>query len=163
MKFGASKSKQPAAPVDESSPVPGHLRKAGLKVTTPRIKVLAILAANPERHVSAEDVYRELLVTGEDVGLATIYRVLTQFETAGLVKRLHFDANQSVFELDAGDHHDHLLCVQCGTIVEFYDDAIERRQQAVAEANGFVLQDHSMLLYGVCSDPECRRSAGLIS
>ena len=135
------------------------LKKAGLKVTLPRLKILHLLANNPDSHVTAEDVYRELMGSGEEIGLATVYRVLTQFEAAGLVKRHHFEGGQSVFELDEGDHHDHLLCVTCGKVVEFYDEVIEQRQKAVAEDRGFTLRDHSMILYGTCSDPSCESAA----
>ena len=132
-----------------------HLRDAGLKVTGPRMRVLGMLAANPDRHMTAEDVYKELLSLGEEIGLATIYRVLTQFESAGLVKRHHFEGNQSVFELDEGEHHDHLVCVKCGRVIEFCDEIIERRQKKVAKQAGFDLQEHSMILYGVCRDENC--------
>ena len=131
------------------------LKKAGLKVTIPRLKILHLLVSHSDSHVTAEDVYRELMGSGEEIGLATVYRVLTQFEAAGLVKRHHFEGGQSVFELDEGGHHDHLLCVTCGKVVEFYDEVIEERQKAVAEDMGFTLRDHSMILYGVCSDPDC--------
>jgi Fur family ferric uptake transcriptional regulator len=128
------------------------LRNAGLKVTVPRLKILEILVANAEGHVSAEGVYRILLDAGEEIGLATVYRVLTQFEAAGLVKRHHFEGNQSVFELDQGGHHDHLVCVRCGRVVEFYDEAIEERQKTLAAAHGFSLSDHAHTLYGICGD-----------
>ncbi len=131
------------------------LKKAGLKATLPRIKILQILEASDQRHMSAEDVYKALLESGEDVGLATVYRVLTQFEGAGLVARHHFEGGHSVFELDQGRHHDHLLCVKCGTVVEFLDETIEARQQAIAERHGFDITDHSLYLYGIC--PKCRR------
>lgn len=128
------------------------LRKAGLKVTAPRLKILDVLVTHSEEHVTAEDLYRLLLESGEEVGLATVYRVLTQFEAAGLVKRHHFEGNQSVFELDQGGHHDHLVCVRCGRVVEFYDEAIEQRQKAVAAVHGFSLSDHSHTLFGICAD-----------
>ena len=131
------------------------LRDVGLKVTGPRIRILGMLAANADRHMTAEDVYRELLSSGDEIGLATIYRVMTQFESAGLVKRHHFEGNQSVFELDEGEHHDHLVCVNCGRVVEFCDEIIDQRQRTVAEKAGFKLQEHSMILYGVCSDAGC--------
>ncbi len=131
------------------------LRDAGLKVTGPRMRVLGMLAANADRHMTAEDVYKELLSVGEEIGLATIYRVLTQFESAGLVKRHHFEGSQSVFELDEGEHHDHLVCVKCGRVIEFCDEVIERRQKRVAKQAGFDLQEHSMILYGVCKDENC--------
>ena len=131
------------------------LKKAGLKVTLPRIKVLQILESNESRHMSAEDVYRALLDAGEDVGLATVYRVLTQFETARLVVRHHFEGAQSVFELNQGNHHDHIVCSQCGKIVEFVDKTIERRQSEIAKKAGFAIRDHSLIIYGDCRDPEC--------
>ncbi len=138
--------------------IPGakELKKAGLKVTLPRMKILATLADNSDEHLTAEEIYRLLLDSGEEIGLATVYRVLTQFESAGLVKRHHFEGGQSVFELDEGKHHDHLVCVKCGKVVEFCDDVIESHQKAIAEKAGFVLADHSLILYGICSDPGCR-------
>lgn len=131
------------------------LKKAGLKATVPRIRILEILEHNDQRHLRAEDVYRALLDAGEDVGLATVYRVLTQFEAAGLVVRHHFEGAHSVFELDHGSHHDHLVCEQCGRIEEFVDAVIEKRQQRIAEKAGFSMTDHSLYIYGVC--PKCRR------
>lgn len=127
-----------------------ELRRAGLKVTGPRLKILHILEQATERHLSAEDVYRSLLALGEDVGLATVYRVLTQFEEAGLVKRQNFEDGYSVFELNQGDHHDHLVCIKCGHVHEFVDDVIEKRQQVVAKQAGFQMTDHSLTIYGVC-------------
>ncbi len=129
-----------------------ELRKAGLKATLPRLKILDILERNSSRHMSAEDVYKALLDSGEDVGLATVYRVLTQFESAGLVARHHFEGGTSVFELDEGTHHDHLLCVKCGRVEEFVDEVIEKRQKAIAADHGFTITDHSLYIYGVCSD-----------
>lgn len=131
------------------------LKKAGLKVTLPRIRILEILEES-QGHYSAEDIYRKLLGSGMEFGLATVYRVLTQFEAAGLVHRHHFESGQAVFELDRGDHHDHMVCIKCGKVVEFVDDVIETRQKAVAKQEGFEIQDHSLILYGVCSKPECR-------
>ena len=131
------------------------LRKAGLKVTLPRMKILEILEARREAHLSAEDVYRALLEAGEDIGLATVYRVLTQFEAAGLVERHNFEGNQAVFELNQGQHHDHMVCVECGAIEEFFDGTIEERQTKVAAAHHFELTDHSLILYG-----RCRNCAG---
>lgn len=128
------------------------LKNAGLKATLPRIKILAILEDSKQRHMSAEDVYKALLESGDDVGLATVYRVLTQFEGAGLVSRHHFESGHSVFELNEGGHHDHLLCVKCGRVEEFVDETIEKRQKMIAEKNGFVITDHSLYIYGVCSD-----------
>ena len=131
------------------------LKKAGLKATIPRIRILEILEHNDQRHLRAEDVYRALLDAGEDVGLATVYRVLTQFEAAGLVVRHHFEGAHSVFELDHGRHHDHLVCEQCGRIEEFVDAIIEKRQRRIAEKAGFSMTDHSLYIYVVC--PKCRR------
>ena len=126
-----------------------ELRKVGLKVTLPRIKVLQLLenAAESARHMSAEDVYKALLEAGEDVGLATVYRVLTQFEPAGLVVRHNFEGGHSVFEIAKGEHHDHMVCMETGNIVEFYDDEIEALQQKIAAKHGYEIVDHSMVLY----------------
>ena len=128
-----------------------ELRKAGLKVTLPRVKILDILENSDSRHHSAEDVYKALLETGEDIGLATVYRVLTQFETAGLVKRHHFEGGQSVFELNEGSHHDHILCVKCGRVDEFMDEVIEKHQKAIAAELGYEMTDHCLYMYGICS------------
>lgn len=130
------------------------LKKAGLKVTVPRIRILETLANSEKRHLSAEDVYRSLMDAGEEVGLATVYRVLTQFESAGLVTRHNFEGGQSVFELDEGEHHDHILCVQCGRVDEFVDDVIEQRQLRIAENRGYQMTDHALYIYGVC--PDCQ-------
>ena len=127
-----------------------ELRRLGLKVTSPRLKILHILEQASARHLSAEDVFRLLLSSGEDVGLATVYRVLTQFEAAGLVKRHHFEEGYSVFELNQGVHHDHLVCVRCGQVDEFIDEVIEKRQEEVAEKAGFQMTDHSLTIFGVC-------------
>lgn len=126
-----------------------ELRKAGLKVTLPRVKILQILEATREEelHMSAEDVYKALLDAGEDVGLATVYRVLTQFESAGLVVRHNFDGGHAVFEMSQEEHHDHMLCLETGEVVEFYDAEIERRQHELAEERGFELVDHALVLY----------------
>ena len=124
-----------------------ELRKAGLKVTLPRLKILEILEGAKQRHLSAEDIYKDLLQAGEDIGLATVYRVLTQFESAGLVTRHNFEGGHSVFELDDGDHHDHMVCVETGEVVEFVNHEIERLQHAIAEEYGFELLDHSLVLY----------------
>lgn len=126
------------------------LKKAGLKVTLPRVKILEIMESSNTRHVSAEDVYKMLLETGEDVGLATVYRVLTQFESAGLVTRHHFEGGHSVFEMDQGDHHDHIVCVKCGKIAEFVDETIEKRQADIAKKAGFDITDHVLYIYGIC-------------
>ena len=127
-----------------------ELRKAGLKVTLPRIKILNILENSLTRHISAEEVYKQLLESGDDVGLATVYRVLTQFEAAGLVVRHHFESGHAVFELDQGEHHDHLVCIKCGQVEEFVDDVIEKRQQEIADNLSFKITDHCLYLYGVC-------------
>ena len=127
------------------------LRKVGLKVTLPRVKILDILEDSGARHQSAEDVYKVLLESGEDIGLATVYRVLTQFESAGLVKRHHFEGGHSVFEMDQGDHHDHILCVKCGRVDEFVDETIEQHQKDIAIRLGYELTDHSLYMYGICS------------
>jgi Fur family transcriptional regulator, ferric uptake regulator len=126
-----------------------ELRKAGLKITLPRVKILEILESSGDgpQHMSAEDVYRALLAAGEDVGLATVYRVLTQFETAGLVTRHNFETGHSVFELATGEHHDHMVCVSSGEVVEFTDPVIEQRQREIAKEHGFELMDHSLVLY----------------
>lgn len=126
-----------------------ELRKAGLKVTLPRVKILQILESTEQsaQHLSAEDVYRALLEAGEDVGLATVYRVLTQFESAGLVTRHNFETGHSVFELAKGEHHDHMVCVASGDVVEFHDEVIERRQKEIAAKHGFEIVDHSLVLY----------------
>ena len=123
------------------------LRNAGLKVTIPRLKILEILETNSEEHMSAEDVFRALLESGDDIGLATVYRVLTQFETAGLVTRHNFETGHSVFELAKGDHHDHMVCVDSSDVVEFTDPVIEQRQHEIAEEHGYELVDHSLVLY----------------
>ena len=126
-----------------------ELRSAGLKVTLPRVKILKVLEAteSESQHLSAEDVYRALLESGDDVGIATVYRVLTQFETAGLVTRHNFETGHSVFELAKGDHHDHMVCMDTNEIIEFTDDVIERRQKKIAEDHGYELVDHSLVLY----------------
>lgn len=126
------------------------LRKAGLKVTLPRLKVLEILETSELRHMSAEDVYKALLDMGEEIGLATVYRVLTQFEGAGLVSRLSIEGGHAVFELQDGSHHDHLLCVRCNRIEEFVDEVIEQRQRTIAKEKGFEMTDHSLYIYGIC-------------
>ena len=127
-----------------------ELRKAGLKVTLPRMKILDILEHSSSRHQSAEDVYKALLDSGEDIGLATVYRVLTQFEAAGLVSRHHFEGGHSVFELNEGTHHDHIVCVKCGQVDEFIDETIEKRQKAIAADLGYELTDHCLYMYGIC-------------
>jgi len=124
-----------------------EIRKAGLKVTLPRVKILQILEDAKHQHFSAEDVYKMLLESGDDVGLATVYRVLTQFEAAGLVMRHNFEGGHSVFELDRGEHHDHMVCVEDGTVIEFHNEEIERLQEKIAEEHGYELTDHSLVLY----------------
>ncbi|HXH04083.1 MAG TPA: ferric iron uptake transcriptional regulator [Candidatus Competibacteraceae bacterium] len=128
-----------------------ELKKAGLKVTLPRMKILDMLEERNDQHLTAEEIYKNLLNSGEEIGLATVYRVLTQFEAAGLVKRHYFEGGQSIFELNQGDHHDHIVCVKCGRIEEFFDEVIEERQRAVAAAHHFNLAEHSLILYGVCA------------
>ena len=128
------------------------LREVGLKVTQPRVKILEIMGTSLVHHLSAEDVYKALLAAGDDVGLATVYRVLTQFEQAGLLVRHNFDEGQSVFELAGEGHHDHMVCVHCGKVDEFFDKLIERQQSKVAEQVGFEIEDHSHYLYGRCAE-----------
>lgn len=136
-----------------------QIKKAGLKVTLPRVKILQLLEESQKRHVSAEDVYRMLLDRSEEIGLATVYRVLTQFEAAGLVCRHHFEGGQSVFELNRGGHHDHIVCVRCGKVVEFIDEVIEERQRDIAEKSGFTIEDHALVIYGTCSDSGCNSTS----
>ena len=133
------------------------LKNAGLKITIPRLKILQILEKQvDERHLTAEMVYKILISENEEIGLATVYRVLTQFEAAGIVTRHHFEGGNSIFELDTGDHHDHILCMKCGKVDEFTDELIEARQQQVASKLGYELTDHGLYLYGFC--PQCRQS-----
>lgn len=134
---------------------PSQLRRAGLKITVPRLKILEILEVSQPRHMSAEDVYRRLLDSNEDIGLATVYRVLTQFESAGLVTRHHFEGGTAVFELNEGEHHDHIVCVDCGRVEEFTDDSIEDRQREIASRLGFEISDHSLTLHGHCVRENC--------
>ena len=131
------------------------LRKAGLKVTAPRLKMLELLENAQDRHLTAEAIYRQLLESGEEIGLATVYRALTQFEAAGLVTRHHFEGDQAVFELERGTHHDHIVCIHCGRVEEFCDKMIEERQRAIAAKLGFTLRDHALTLYGECNGPDC--------
>lgn len=130
-----------------------NIRKSGLRVTAPRQKILTVLVESKQRHMSAEDVYRCLLKQGNDIGLATVYRALSQFEKAGLVVKHQFGGDVSVYEIDHGEHHDHLVCVRCGKVQEFMDDVIEQRQEIIAKQFGFVLTDHHLNLYGLC--PSC--------
>ncbi|MCW8889052.1 MAG: ferric iron uptake transcriptional regulator [Sedimenticola sp.] len=134
-----------------------EIRKAGLKVTAPRVKILELLENSEQRHVSAEDVYRMLLSANEDIGLATVYRVLTQFEEAGLVEKHHFEDGHSVFELNKGKHHDHIVCVTCGRVKEFVDETIEDRQKKIADELGFQISEHDLVIYGKCLDDACER------
>jgi Fur family transcriptional regulator, ferric uptake regulator len=131
------------------------LRKAGLKVTLPRLKILEILEHSTTRHMSAEEIYKKLLDSSEDIGLATVYRVLTQFEGAGLVSRHHFEDGMAVFEINHGTHHDHIVCMDCGTVEEFVDPEIETRQNVIAKRLGYLIEEHSMVLYGRCQRPDC--------
>jgi Fur family transcriptional regulator, ferric uptake regulator len=132
-----------------------ELKSSGLKATLPRIKVLEVFQKSDQRHMSAEDVYKHLLAEGSDVGLATVYRVLMQFEQAGILSRNHFETGKAVFELNEGKHHDHLVCLDCGRVEEFFDAEIEKRQKAVAHGRGFELQDHALALYAVCTKKNC--------
>ena len=134
-----------------------ELKSSGLKATLPRIKILEVFQQTTRRHMTAEDVYKALLHDGSDIGLATVYRVLMQFEQAGLLTRSNFESGKSVFELNEGQHHDHLVCLSCGRVEEFFDPEIEKRQHAIAAERGFDLQDHSLALYGRCNRPECQR------
>jgi Fur family ferric uptake transcriptional regulator len=134
---------------------PSQLRRAGLKITVPRLKILEILEVGPARHMSAEDVYRRLLESNEDIGLATVYRVLTQFEGAGLVTRHHFEGGTAVFELNEGEHHDHIVCTDCGRVAEFADESIEVRQREIAAELGFEITDHALIVHGRCVRPDC--------
>jgi Fur family ferric uptake transcriptional regulator len=131
-----------------------EIKDAGLKITLPRVKILQILESSTIHHMSAEDVYKALLTNGEEIGLATVYRVLTQFEDAGLVIRHNFEGGHSVFEVATEEHHDHIVCVKCGRVEEFRDDEIEARQNAVANSLGFELTDHNLNMFGLC--PECK-------
>jgi Fur family transcriptional regulator, ferric uptake regulator len=135
------------------------LRTIGLKATLPRLKVLELFQSSKERHMTAEDVYKVLLNENADIGLATVYRVLTQFEQAGLLQRHHFEGGRAVFELNEGNHHDHLVCLQCGKVEEFYDAEIEKRQHKIAKDRGFNLHDHSLYLYADCSKTNCPNKA----
>ena len=132
-----------------------ELKNSGLKATLPRIKVLEVFQRTEQRHMSAEDVYKVLLAEQADVGLATVYRVLMQFEQAGILSRTHFETGKAVFELNEGKHHDHLVCLDCGRVEEFYDGEIEKRQRSVAHARGFELHDHALALYAACTKKNC--------
>jgi len=128
------------------------LRKAGLKVTLPRTKILDLLENSQAKHLSAEEIYKGLLDSGDEVGLATVYRVLTQFEAAGLVNRLNFEGGQAVFELSQGEHHDHIVCVKCNKVEEFVDNVIEKRQDEIAEKMGYQITDHALNIFGICKN-----------
>ena len=134
-----------------------ELKNTGLKATLPRLKILEIFQTGGQRHMTAEDVFRVLLNDHSDIGLATVYRVLTQFEQAGILERSHFESGKAVYELNEGKHHDHLVCTSCGRVEEFYDPEIERRQQMIAADKGWILQDHAMSLYGLCADCASKR------
>jgi len=131
------------------------IKKAGLKVTLPRVKILHVLEQQDIHHMTAEDVYKALLERNEEIGLATVYRVLTQFVDAGLVERHHFEGGQAIFELNRGAHHDHIVCRQCGKVEEFIDDTIEQQQHEIAKQHGFQIEDHSLIIYGNCVKPNC--------
>ena len=134
-----------------------ELKNTGLKATLPRLKILDVFQKGSQRHMTAEDVFRVLLEERTDIGLATVYRVLTQFEQAGILERSHFESGKAVYELNEGTHHDHLICTSCGKVEEFYDAEIERRQQMIAKDKGWILQDHAMSLYGLCADCVSKR------
>lgn len=134
---------------------PSDLKSIGLKATLPRLKILELFEQSDKRHMTAEEVYRLLSDEGQDIGLATVYRVLTQFEQAGLLMRHHFDSDKAVFELNHGDHHDHLVCLQCGKVEEFYDPEIEKRQARIAKERGFAIHDHSLQIYADCVKENC--------
>ncbi len=136
------------------------LKTIGLKATGPRLRILKLFESSKVRHLSAEDVYRVLMNEEPDVGLATVYRVLTQFEQAGILKRHHFESGKAVFELNEGSHHDHLVCMQCGRVEEFYDAEIEKRQVRVAKERGFAIREHSLYLYADCTKPNCPHKTG---
>jgi Fur family transcriptional regulator, ferric uptake regulator len=131
------------------------LKSSGLKATLPRIKILEVFQRSQRRHMTAEDVFKALLGEGADIGLATVYRVLMQFEQAGLLTRSNFESGKAVFELNEGQHHDHLVCLTCGRVEEFFDAEIEKRQHAIAQTRGFELQEHSLALYARCTKPQC--------
>ncbi|MBO9686705.1 ferric iron uptake transcriptional regulator [Roseateles chitosanitabidus] len=138
-----------------------EIKNSGLKATLPRIKILEIFQTAQQRHMTAEDVYKALLDERADIGLATVYRVLTQFEQAGLLSRNHFESGKAVFELNEGHHHDHLVCLTCGFVEEFYDPQIEERQHAIAQERGFQLQEHSLALYANCVKKDCPNKSGM--
>lgn len=135
---------------------PEHLKSVGLKSTPPRLKILSLFESGLERHLSAEDIYKLLLASGDEVGLATVYRVLTQFEQAGLLVRHYFDSGKSVFELNRGAHHDHIVCLQCGHVEEFYDAEIEAHQEKAASERGFQIRNHALYIYADCQRTSCQ-------
>lgn len=139
-----------------------ELKSSGLKATLPRIKILEVFQHSERRHLTAEDVYKALLTDGADIGLATVYRVLMQFEQAGILSRSNFESGKAVFELNEGRHHDHLVCIDCGRVEEFYDPEIEQRQRAISATRGFELQEHSLALYAKCTKPNCPHRSGII-
>ena len=145
----------PTSPKNQTS----DIKNSGLKATLPRIKILEIFQRAQQRHMTAEDVYKALLGEGADIGLATVYRVLQQFEQAGLLSRNHFETGKAVYELNEGHHHDHLVCLNCGKVEEFFDSGIEARQHAIAGERGFQLQEHSLALYATCIKPDCPNKA----
>ena len=138
---------------------PQSLKNMGLKATFPRLKILELFEKSTMRHMTAEDVYRMLIAENMDIGLATVYRVLTQFEQAGLLERHFFESGKAVFEINRGKHHDHLVCIDCGRVEEFYDPEIEKRQNAIAAERGFAIQDHALYLYAQCTKEQCPHRA----
>lgn len=138
------------------SDISAELKASGLKATLPRLKILEIFQRNKERHLAAEDIYRLLVAEDMEVGLATVYRVLTQFEQAGLLSRNYFETGKAVFELNEGSHHDHFVCLDCGCVEEFSDEAIEQRQREIAREKGFEIVDHTLAIYGHCIKPDCQ-------
>jgi Fur family transcriptional regulator, ferric uptake regulator len=135
-----------------------EIKNSGLKATLPRIKILEVFQQAKQRHMTAEDVYKHLLSDDSDIGLATVYRVLMQFEQAGILSRNHFETGKAIFELNEGTHHDHLVCITCGKVEEFYDPEIEQRQQKIAQDRGYTLHDHALSLYVQCNRPECSKN-----
>lgn len=135
-----------------------EIKNSGLKATLPRIKILEVFQQAKQRHMTAEDVYKHLLSDDSDIGLATVYRVLMQFEQAGILSRNHFETGKAIFELNEGTHHDHLVCITCGKVEEFYDPEIEQRQQKIAQDRGYTLHDHALSLYVQCNRPECNKN-----
>ncbi|MBF0424724.1 MAG: ferric iron uptake transcriptional regulator [Magnetococcales bacterium] len=136
---------------------PADLKRAGLKATLPRMKILSLFMAGERPHLTAEEIFKRLLAEGDDVSLATVYRVLTQFEHAGLLVRHHFEGGKAVFEINQGDHHDHFVCLQCGHVIEFFDAEIEQRQRVIAREHGFAVQDHALHVYVDCLREDCPR------